>query len=142
MVAVDACPFCRIARAGLPPHGLYEDEAFLLLLDPDSLGRAHCLLIPKRHVAQVHDLGEQEYSALFLLAKQLAPCLQRATRARAVGYVAFGSGLPHAHLHLVPHDEPAELEHPQPRALSAVELRANAAWLRPVVQACLSSGAR
>lgn len=133
------CPFCQIAVQGLPSHGLYEDEAFFILLDRGSLGPAHCMLVPKHHVPQIHELTGVEYEELFLLAKRLAPCLQEAVKSRAVGYVAFGSGLPHAHLHLVPHNDPKELESPQPRTLSESELQANAARLRTFVSKCLLS---
>jgi histidine triad (HIT) family protein len=124
------CPFCQLAEGDMPPHCLYENGRFFVLLDRGSLGVGHCMVIPRRHVAQVIDLNEDEYTALFLLAKKLAPHLQQAAGTRAVGYVVFGSGLPHAHLHLVPHNRPEQLEHPQPKTLSDDELRANATFLR------------
>ncbi len=125
------CPFCQLISEGLPEHGLYEDESFIVILDRESLGLGHCMIIPKRHVAKVYELDESEYAALFLLAKGLAPHLERATESKAVGYIVFGSGLSHAHLHLVPHNAPEDLLHPQVRKLSESELKANAASLRP-----------
>src|SRR5690349_13630438 len=98
------CPFCQFAQEGLPVQGLYEDNSLMVILDMNSLGVGHCMVIPKQHVVQVFELDEQTYSALFLLAKKLAPYLLRATGSKAIGYVIFGSGLPHAHLHLVPHN--------------------------------------
>ncbi len=127
---VPDCPFCQLVETGMPPHCVYENGRFFVLLDRSSLGVGHCMVIPRRHVAQIIDLDESEYIALFLLAKKLAPHLQRATRTRAVGYVVFGSGLPHTHLHLVPHNQPEELEHPRPETLTDDELRQNAAFLR------------
>lgn len=129
------CPFCQIASSGLPPHGLYEDESFLVMLDRESLSFGHCMVIPKRHVAKLYELDAKEYEALFRLAGKLALQLERALGAKAVGYVAFGSGLPHAHLHLVPHDEPDVLEHPHEhlRKLSDEELTAEAARLRAML---------
>jgi histidine triad (HIT) family protein len=128
------CPFCDLVRTGLPAHGLYEDESFLVILDRASLGAGHCLIIPKVHVRQTYELDERTYRDLFLLARRLAPRLQRITAAYAVGYIIFGSGLPHAHLHLVPHNSPAELEHPQVQLVSDEELRERAAYLRPLLQ--------
>jgi histidine triad (HIT) family protein len=129
------CTFCRLIARGSAgaPHLMYEDDSCVALLDRESLGWGHCMVIPKRHVGEVQDLDEREYLHLFLVARRLAASLKEATGARAVGYVAFGSGLPHAHLHLVPHDDPKILTEPRRylRRLSDDELTANAARLRP-----------
>jgi histidine triad (HIT) family protein len=129
------CLFCRISSAGppdLPPHLLYEDAVLMVLLDRQSLGPGHSMIIPRRHVTEIHELNEVEYLALFQLAHMLAPCLKEVMRTRAVGFVAFGSGLPHAHLHLVPHDEDAVLLEPLKylRNLSDEELQRDAARIR------------
>ena len=84
-----SCPFCRLAAEGLPAHGLYEDPRFVVILDKASLGFGHCMLIPKQHVVEVHELSQEVYVALFLLAKALAARLKAATGARAIGYSAF-----------------------------------------------------
>ncbi len=104
----------------------------MVLLDRQSLGPGHCMIIPRRHVTEIHELNEIEYMALFQLAQRLAPCLKEVMRTRAVGFVGFGSGLPHAHLHLVPHDEDAVLLEPLKylRNLSDEELQQDAARIR------------
>src|SRR6266536_1401013 len=129
------CPFCRISSAeppDLPPHLLYEDALLMVLLDRQSLGLGHCMFIPRRHVTEIHELIESEYLALFQLAQRLASCLKEVTRTRAVGFVSFGSGLPHAHLHLVPHDKDAVLLEPLKylRNVSDEELQQDAARIR------------
>ena len=106
---MSSCLFCRLVAEELPGHGLYEDAQFVVILDKASLGFGHCMIIPKQHVVEVHELSHQVYVALFLLAKAIATRLKAATGVRAIGYTAFGSGLPHAHLHLVPHDDPQVL---------------------------------
>ncbi len=130
------CPFCRLisrSPASVVPHLVYEDGLCFVLLDRQSLHWGHCMVIPKHHVREVHELAEEEYVSLFLLARHLAASLREATGARAVGYVAFGSGLPHAHVHLVPHDDPKVLIEPHNhlRHLSEDELADNAARLHP-----------
>ncbi len=128
-----SCPFCRLAAEGLPAHGLYEDPQFVVILDKASLGFGHCMLIPKQHVVEVHELSQEMYVALFLLAKAIAARLKAATGARAIGYSAFGGGLPHAHLHLVPHDDPQVLVDSLKyvRYPSEAELQEQAQQLRP-----------
>jgi histidine triad (HIT) family protein len=132
---VATCPFCQIAQAGLPPHGVYEDASFFIMLDRESLGFGHCMVIPKRHVVKVYDLHAGETSAFFALAQRFAIELERVLAVKAVGYVAFGSGLPHAHLHLVPHTDSRVLVYPHEytRVLSDQELRAAAERLRALL---------
>ncbi len=107
------------------------------MLDRQSLGWAHCMVISKNHAPQVFQLDDETYSALFSLAKRLAPALLIATGERAVGFVAFGSGLPHAHLHLVPHSQSDVLFNPRAyiRDLDEKMLEENAERLRPHLQA-------
>ncbi len=130
---MSSCPFCQIAAEGLPAHGLYEDAEFIVILDKASLGFGHCMIIPRQHVVEVYELGQEAYVALFLLAKAIAARLKAATGARAIGYTAFGSGLPHAHLHLVPHDDPQVLVDSLKYVhyLSEAELEEQAQQLRP-----------
>lgn len=133
---MDTCPFCRFFADGLPEHGLYKEENCIAVLDSESLGFGHCMVIPRRHVTEFHELTESEFSSCFRLAKLLAPILKRVTGTVAVGYVVFGSGLPHAHLHLVPHDDSDVLLRPldHVRQRSEAELRADAARLRPIIE--------
>jgi diadenosine tetraphosphate (Ap4A) HIT family hydrolase len=76
-------------------------------------------------------LRHLRYEALFHFAQRVARRLQGATRKKAVGFVAFGTGLPHAHLHLVPMDTHEVLLKPQPVALSESTLAEHAHRLRP-----------
>jgi diadenosine tetraphosphate (Ap4A) HIT family hydrolase len=128
------CPFCRIATTDdlSSAYVVYADRSFFVMLDRESLGPGHCMVIPRRHVREVHDLSETEYFQLFGLARRVVPILRASTGAHAVAYTAFGSGLPHAHLHLVPHDDEQVLLEPMRflRRLSDQELAANAAQLR------------
>lgn len=104
-VGMTECPFCEILRSGLPAHCLHEDERLFVLLDRDSLAFGHCMVIPKVHVEKVYDLPAELRERFFAFATGAAKRLERALAVKAVALVAFGSGLPHAHLHLVPHDE-------------------------------------
>ena len=139
-----SCPFCEMAMRGPLPYAVYEDAAFMVIPDRQSLGPGHCMIIPRHHATKVYELGEREYAALFRLAQELAPCLEQATGAKAVGYTAFGSGLPHAHLHLVPHNDTQVLLRPleHVRELSESELVASAVQLRAYVSARLASTER
>jgi histidine triad (HIT) family protein len=130
---VAGCPFCELLGDGLPAHAIWEDGTCFVLLDRESLGFGHCMVIPRRHVGTVYDLPEDDYCAVFRVARELAPRLARATNQHAVGYVTFGTGLPHAHLHLVPMSQDSVLSAPRPTLLSDDTLTSHAQQLRSIL---------
>ncbi len=122
------CPFCKLVKQGLPDHCIYEDNNFFVILDKGSLGFGHCMVIPKEHKEKIYELEDDKYTSLFSLAKNLTQKLLKITNKKAVAYMAFGSGLPHAHLHLVPHDDQDVLINPMKylRKLTDEELKKEA----------------
>lgn len=106
------CPFCDIGSGGLPPHGLFEDDDTFVILDRKPLSFGHCMVVPKRHVVKLYDLAPPEHANVIALAQRLASTLEQSLECKSVAYLAFGSGLPHAHLHLVPHDDPSVVLEP------------------------------
>lgn len=131
------CPFCQIANEGLPPHGLFGNDTAFVLLDRKSLSFGHCMVVPRNHVAKLYELEPATYADLLLLAQSLAASLEKSLSSRSVAYLAFGSGLPHAHLHLVPHDDPNIVLEPlnHVRTLSDEQLEHDANRLRDVLPA-------
>lgn len=131
------CPFCTIAREGLPPHGLFENDHAFVLLDRKPLCFGHCMVVPKAHVEKVYELDSEPYAAVFSLAQRLAAVLGPSLDCPSVAYLAFGSGLPHAHLHLVPHEDPNVVLEPlkHVRILSNEQLEREAHRLRNLLPA-------
>ena len=116
-----SCKFCELAKGGLPPHSIYEDDFCFAILDRRSLGRGHCMLIPRRHVAFVYLLSTSETEKFFITAAALARRLQTALGVKSVGYASFGAGLHHAHLHLVPYDDAEVLLEPRKHLLTRTD---------------------
>ncbi len=58
------CLFCRIVAGEIPARKLYEDDQVIAFNDIDPKAPVHFLVIPKKHIATLHDLGEQEDKAL------------------------------------------------------------------------------
>jgi histidine triad (HIT) family protein len=127
---MERCPFCFVSAEGLPGHAVFNDDECFVLLDRESLGPGHCMVVARRHVPTIYDLPESEYRHLFDVARWLAPRLAEAVGTKAVGYVAFGTGLPHAHLHLVPMDDSNVLLAPRPTLVDDAELADRAHQLR------------
>jgi len=54
------CLFCRIVKKEIPAQILYEDETVLAFRDVHPQAPVHLLVIPKKHVARVMDVGAED----------------------------------------------------------------------------------
>jgi histidine triad (HIT) family protein len=50
------CLFCNIVEKKIPADVVYEDEHALAFRDIRPVAPTHVLVIPKKHVAAIHDL--------------------------------------------------------------------------------------
>lgn len=53
------CIFCRIIAGELPSDKVYEDEHMFVFKDIAPKAKMHLLAVPKRHIAQMDDLGPE-----------------------------------------------------------------------------------
>lgn len=101
--------FTKIVNNEIPAYKVAEDENYFAFLDifPVSLG--HTLVIPKKEVDYIFDLDEKLYLGLQLFAKKVALGLKKAIPCEKVGVLVLGLEVPHAHIHLVPMQNEADL---------------------------------
>lgn len=52
------CIFCKIVAGEIPSTKLYEDDNVLVFKDINPVAPQHWLVIPKKHVRDVLDLGD------------------------------------------------------------------------------------
>ena len=102
-----SCVFCRIVADHSKAAIVFEDDATLAFLDPRQANEGHLLIVPKRHVETVCDLGENDASRLFRVVPRIARALQAALRPDGISmWQSNGHGahqeVPHAHIHLMP----------------------------------------
>src|SRR3984885_423621 len=91
----DACVFCGMTRAGT---GEFR-ELLILLRQPHAFvclnrypfASAHVLVTPRRHVADLAELPEEEYVALMHLLRETTARLRRSVNASAVN-IGFNLG--------------------------------------------------
>jgi histidine triad (HIT) family protein len=102
-----ACLFCGIVEGKIPSKSVYQDEELYAFHDINPQAPTHVLLIPKRHITSLLDLGPGEDA--------LVGSLVRTARdlAREIGFsergfrLVFNSGadagysVSHVHLHLL-----------------------------------------
>ena len=54
------CLFCKIVAGDIPARKLYEDDQVLAFHDIGPQAPVHFLVIPKKHIATLNDLGEDD----------------------------------------------------------------------------------
>lgn len=101
--------FTKIINGEIPSHKVYEDERTFAFLDIHPLNEGHVLVVPKHQVEFVWDLEDPDYHAVMDTAKKLARRLKEVLGAPYVGELIVGTDVPHAHVHIVPFEHPAEI---------------------------------
>ncbi|MEI6266931.1 MAG: HIT domain-containing protein [bacterium] len=97
--------FCKIVAGDIPAHKVYEDDDFIAFLDINPVNLGHTLLVPKKHYEYVFDLPNDLYTKIFIVARKLAPAIQKAANSVQTGVAIEGFGVPHVHIHLIPIDD-------------------------------------
>lgn len=100
------CIFCKIAAGEIPSKSVYEDEEIFAFHDLDPQAPVHVLIIPKKHIASLDDLSDEDVDlAGHMLAKvkEIAKILDLENGYRVV--INTGKDglqtVPHLHLHLL-----------------------------------------
>ena len=101
------CPFCRIEAKQASSQILYEDEQVLAFEDTRPQAPLHVLIIPRRHIATLLDVEEEDAS----LMGRLLLVANRIAREKKVDRSGFrlvvncdrngGQTVGHLHLHLL-----------------------------------------
>lgn len=101
--------FTKIVNGEIPAYKVAEDENYLAFLDILPVAKGHVLVIPKKEVDYLFDLDDELYLGLQLFAKKVAVGLKKAIPCEKVGILVLGLEVPHAHIHLVPMKNEADL---------------------------------
>ena len=102
-----SCLFCNIIEKKIPADVVYEDEHALAFKDIRPVAPAHVLVIPKRHIAAIHDLDEgdvEQIGRVMLAARKVADALGLADdgfRLVVNDGDAAGQTVHHIHVHVV-----------------------------------------
>jgi len=55
-----SCLFCRIIAGEIPGKFLYQDDRMVVLQDINPQAPLHVLVIPRKHVATLNDLSQED----------------------------------------------------------------------------------
>jgi len=97
------CPFCALDAARI----YAENEGAVAIPDAFPIAEGHTLVIPKRHVASIFDLSDEEQSALWKLVAQVRAKLWHYLNCDGFNIgindgTAAGQTVMHAHVHIIP----------------------------------------
>ena len=101
--------FTKIVQGEIPANKVAEDEKFLAFLDISPVAKGHTLVIPKKEVDYLFDLDDELYTGLQLFAKKVAVGLKKAVLCQKVGVLVLGLEVAHAHIHLIPMQDEADV---------------------------------
>jgi len=102
--------FTKIINGEIPSHKIYEDDKVFAFLDIYPVQPGHVLIVPKMQVEFVWDLDGQDYQALMAAAKKIALRLRQTMEVPFVSSRIVGVDVPHAHIHLIPFSDAAQLD--------------------------------
>lgn len=101
------CLFCRIGRKEIPARVAFEDDQVLAFEDISPQAPTHTLVIPKRHIATLNDVGPDDEALLGHLV-QVASRVARDKGLAASGFrlvancmEGAGQSVFHIHVHLL-----------------------------------------
>ena len=106
--------FTKIINGEIPCYKVAENEHCIAFLDIMPRTKGHTLVIPKKEVDQLFDLPEADYNALMKFAKQVATAIKAAVPCKRVGVAVIGLEVPHAHIHLIPLENPEDMVFQRP----------------------------
>ncbi len=100
--------FTKITKGDIPSHKVYEDEKTLAFLNIYPAVDGHVLVISKTQVPYLWDLADGDYAAVMTTVKKVAKRLREVMETERVGVKVIGIDVPHAHVHLLPFDDPRD----------------------------------
>lgn len=120
-MAEKKCPFCSPDSARI----YLENDVGLAIPDAFPITQGHTLVVPRRHVASIFDLSEDEQAAIWRLVAAVRTKLWHdlACDAFNIGVndgAAAGQTVPHAHVHVIPR-----------RKGDSPDARGGVRWIKP-----------
>jgi len=101
------CLFCKILGGQIPAAMVYEDERLFAFKDINPQAPLHALIVPKRHIASLNDLTEEDDALVGEMIRRAAAIAKQHGYADRGFRTVFntnaeaGQTVFHIHLHLL-----------------------------------------
>lgn len=101
--------FSKIIASEIPCYKVAENDQFFAFLDINPMAKGHVLVVPKVEVDYIFDLDDATLAAMHVYSKRIAQAIQQAITCKRVGIMVVGLEVPHAHIHLIPINNEADM---------------------------------
>lgn len=98
---MEDCIFCKIIKEEIPAYKIAENDNFMAFLDISQIVPGHTLVIPKNHFQFIWDVPNMDKYFQFV---QEVGEHYRELGYKYVDTITMGRQVPHAHVHLIPHN--------------------------------------
>ena len=94
--------FSQIIAGELPSFKVYEDDVCLVIMDKYPAVVGQSMVILKREVPYIFDLGDEEYQHLFAVAQKVAKASDKIFEVERSCLVVEGFEITHVHVKIYP----------------------------------------
>lgn len=104
---MEDCLFCKIIAGEIPSNKVYEDELVYAFYDIDPKAPEHILIIPKKHIASILEVQDDDFSYVEAMIK----AAQKISKEKGIDADGFrlvfntgkngGQTVHHLHMHLL-----------------------------------------
>ena len=112
----DDCLFCKVVAGEIPAQLVDEDEHTVAFMDISPWTRGHALVIPRRHSANLYEIGEDDLASTGAAAQRLARRMKERLGCDGINLInscepAAWQTVFHFHVHVIPRyeDDPLQL---------------------------------
>ena len=104
-----SCVFCRIIAGESPASVIWQDEDAMALMNLRGVNQGECMVIPKEHIDHFTSIPDPVAAKILLVAQRIGRRILALYEPERIGYVVHGYGVPHAHLIIVPQNDPNDI---------------------------------
>lgn len=115
--------FTGILEGQEPCFKVLENDEFIAILSQNPVREGHTLVLPRQETDSWYDLPDDKLGRLMAFAKKTALLIRKAVACTKVGMMTAGIQVRHVHLHLVPIDQPSDLDFSKAKPASAETLK-------------------
>ena len=115
--------FSKIAAGEIPSYKCAEDDRFYAFLDINPVVKGHTLVVPRKETDYIFDMEDDERASFEVFAKKGAKAIRAAFPCKKVAQVVLGLEVNHAHIHLFPINNEADVDFKKHVKLSDEEMK-------------------
>ncbi|MQA75009.1 MAG: HIT domain-containing protein [Solirubrobacterales bacterium] len=106
-MGAEDCIFCAIVAGRVAAEIVDSDDATVAFMDASPVTTGHSLVVPRRHAADLLEVGERDYERTMLAVRRLVLRIEETMRPDGFNVLssarpAAWQEVPHFHVHVIP----------------------------------------